>query len=109
MLTTEKNKKLIFHHLKYVKDVVGMELNLDQNQCPVQLVVVKAKLDQAKAFLLYNKHALTVVVLENKFLHPVGSVKVLVKNKLERKYPPIYQKVLMMVLELDYQEREKRV
>ena len=31
------------------------------------------------------------------------------KNNLEKKYPPIFQKVLMTAQELGYQEKEKRV
>ena len=94
---------------RFFEDVMVMDLNLDRNQFPVQLVAGMDKLDQVRVFLRSNRHAQIVVDLENKFLHLVENVKVLVKNKLERKYPPIYQKVLMMVLELDYQEREKRV
>ena len=46
---------------------------------------------------------------ENKSLVHVKHVEVWAKNNLEKKYPLIYQKVSMMVLELDYQEKEKQV
>ena len=84
-------------------------LNLGLNQFPAQLVADTVKLDQVRVFLQFNRRVRTAVDLENKFLHLVENVKVLVKSKLGRKYPLIYQKELMMVPELDYQEKEKRV
>ena len=83
--TTEKNKKLVSRHLKNVKDVMVMELNLDLNQSPAQLVADTDKLDQVRDFLQFNRRVQIVVDLENKFLRPVESVKVLVKNKLKKK------------------------
>ena len=64
-----------------------MELNLDLNQSPAQLVADTDKLDQVRDFLQFNRRVQIVVDLENKFLRPVESVKVLVKNKLKRNIP----------------------
>ncbi len=88
---------------------MAMVLNLDLNQFPAQLVADTDRLDLVRVFLQFNKHAQIVVGLVNKFLHLVENVKVLAKNRLEKKYPLIYQKVSMTVLELDYQAKEKLV
>ena len=83
--------------------------NQDQNQFLVRHAEDTVKSDRAKVFLQYNKHARSVLDLGNKFLTPVKNAVEWVKNSPKKKYLLIFQKVLMMVQELDYQAKEKQV
>ena len=51
-----KNRILNFQHLKNVILVKDQDLNLELVQVHAQCVEVMVKYDQARVFLLYNKH-----------------------------------------------------
>ena len=92
----EKNKILNFQHLKNA--ILAKDQDLDQDIMPVHAlcVVVMVKLDQAKDFLLFNKHVHSVQAQVKKLQIHAILVMGKEKNKLPKDFQFQFQKGLMM-------------
>ena len=75
--------------------------NLVIKQEYARCVVVMVKLDQAKVFLQSNKHVLNVQVLGKKLLIHALVAMDKARSKHQKDYQWQFDKVSMMVLELD--------
>ena len=82
--------------MKNVKNVLGVELNLAQNQKNAQLAMAMEKLEHNKAFLHYNKLVLTAVEMEKCYQILVKIAEDPVQLKLKKIYPFKFQRELMM-------------
>mgnify|MGYP006213561011 CR=1 FL=1 len=82
--------------MKNVKNVLEVELNLAQNQKNVQRVMDMEKLEPNKAFLHFNKLALTAAGMEKCYQILVKIVEDLAQLKLKKIYLFKFQRELMM-------------